>query len=308
MVDRSGTGIAIMGATATGKSAVAIRLAREFGGEIVSMDSRQVYRGLDIGTAKVLLAERQGVAHHLIDLLDPTEAHSAGRHVALADAVVADIRARGRVPILVGGTGLYFRVYFHGLIDASIGPARLETIRKALTQWTTAALYAELQRVDPERARELSENDRVRIARAVELNRGTGKTYSELRASQPRRPGWRGVKIVLTLPREELRRRIAQRTRDMFAAGWVAEVRGLLRAGCAPGAPAMRSLGYGAIARAVVSGEKPASVVARVITQTQQYAKRQETFFRSEDETHWVDVSHDDAEAHIHSLVRSIMA
>ncbi|MFQ5510331.1 MAG: tRNA (adenosine(37)-N6)-dimethylallyltransferase MiaA [Candidatus Krumholzibacteriia bacterium] len=297
-------GVAIMGATASGKSRVAIELARSFGGEIISMDSRQVYRGLDIGTAKVAEADRDRVAHHLIDVLDPDEANNAGRHVARALDVAEGIAAAGGIPFFVGGTGFYFRVLFEGLIHVRIPEADLEAIRGRLGDWATGALYAELLRRDPERAGELSRNDRVRIMRALEIHDYTGKPHSRLIKEQKRRHPWCGLRIVLTLPRARLRRRIADRTREMFESGWVEEVRGLLASGVRPDAPAMGSLGYAVIARAIIAGGAPDACVDEVITQTQQYAKRQETFFRSVGGAHWVDVTATEPVSVIAGLIR----
>ena len=165
MTHDPGNGIAIMGATATGKSEVAIRLAERFNGEIISMDSRQVYRGLDIGTAKVSRHDRSRVPHHLIDILDPEDRNSAGKHLALVREMSTAIAGRGKVIILAGGTGLYFRALFEGLIDAGIPEEELTSIRAELSSKSTNDLRAELERVDPERANQLSANDRIRIAR-----------------------------------------------------------------------------------------------------------------------------------------------
>ncbi len=283
--------VAIMGATATGKSDLAIRLAERFGGEIISMDSRQVYLGLDIGTAKVPVAEQRGIPHHLFDILRPEELNSAGSHVARATEVAGRIRRRGRLPVFVGGTGLYFRALFRGLADLDLPRADLEKARRSFAHLDTVALYEELQKSDPDRAAELSPNDRVRISRALEVVRITGKPMSDFFAEQAPAEPWHGPKWVLTAPREELRRRIARRTREMYEAGWIEEVRCLLDKGVGLDAPAMNSLGYGEIVRAIQAGVDPCSTLEQVITITCQYAKRQETFFRSEKDAVWFNVS-----------------
>jgi tRNA dimethylallyltransferase len=234
-----------MGATATGKSALAMELAPDVRGEIVSMDSRQVYRGFDIGTAKPTAAERARVPHHLIDILDPEEPSSAGRHAGAARLAMNTIAARGGVPFLVGGTGLYFRALFHGLGPVAIPREEQALIRAAFTGLETAALYAELQGLDPERAAALSPNDRVRITRALEIIAHTGRPASEaLRARAPAPDNLQVLKLVLTMPRAQLREHIAARTVALFNAGWPDEVAGLLAAGVAAGAPAMQSLGF----------------------------------------------------------------
>jgi tRNA dimethylallyltransferase len=238
----------------------------------------------------------------LIDTLIPQESNSAGAHVARAEAICGEILARGKTPFLVGGTGLYFRVLFHGIIDLAIPASESKGLRESLSLQSTAGLYESLREIDPERAALLAPRDRVRILRAIEIYLLTGKTHSEHMAGQTRTGAWEGVKIVLTLPRAALRKRIAERTREMFAKGWVNEVRSLMAEGVAIDAPAMKSLGYDIIARAVA-----AATVDAVITRTQQYAKRQETFFRSEAGAHWIDVSDPGWEATANRLVRTCL-
>jgi tRNA dimethylallyltransferase len=296
--------VAIMGATATGKSDLAIRLAERFNGEIISMDSRQVYRGLDIGTGKVTLEDRRRVTHHLIDILDPHEFNSAGAHVALAEAVFQRISAGGKTVFFVGGTGLYFRVLFRGIIEARALDEDQRRLRRELAPRSTEELHRELAALDPDRANALSTRDRVRIVRAIEIARLTGKTYSEHVARQSTPSRWTGLKIVLTLPRVALRKRIGERTRDMYRRGWVDEVRSLIARGVGLDAPAMGSLGYDVIAQAIVEGGDPRSTLEQVTTRTRQYAKRQETFFRSEPDAVWFDVSVPGAGDEIEGFVR----
>lgn len=300
--------IAIMGATATGKSALAISLARTVGGEIVSMDSRQVYRGFDVGTGKVSRDERALIPHHLIDVADPTEWWSAGRHATLAEGALREIAARGRVPILVGGTGLYFRALCGGLVDVTIPGDELARIRADFAGRATHDLYQRLQAVDAVRAKALSPHDRVRITRALEMFDYTGVRPSELYARQPRTgDDVAYLKLVLSLPRPQARERIAERTRSLFEGGWPAEVERLLAAGVPSSAPAMNGLGYRAIARAIEHGDDPASCLDSVITETQRYAKRQETFFRSERDAVWIDVSRDGWQRDIEARVRAFV-
>ena len=297
-----------MGATATGKSHLAIALAGEFQGEIVSMDSRQVYRGLDIGTGKVDEAARQRVPHHLLDYLGVNESGSTGRHIAAAETAMLDIAARGRTPFLVGGTGLYFRALFSGLVEVTIPPGDLARIRAGFEGRETPELYQELVGLDPERAGVISPNDRVRITRALELIAHTETKATDLYAKQ------RGanndivyLKLVLSMPREKLRERIAERTRELFEQGWPQEVARLMKAGVDPRAPGMLSLGYADIAAAISNREDPAEALETVITITRQYAKRQETFFRSEKDAVWIDMTHADATAQAHSLVEAFL-
>jgi tRNA dimethylallyltransferase len=301
--------VAILGATATGKSALALWLAPALGGEIISMDSRQVYRGFDIGTAKPTAAERALVPHHLIDVLDPTEPSSAGRHAAQAEVAARAVARRGGVPLLVGGTGLYFRALLHGLGPVAIPRAAQERIRAGFAGRATADLYEELSARDPARAAMLSPRDRVRVTRALEIIAFTGRPASEaLRRPEPGPDALQHLKLVLTMPRARLRERIEARTRALFAAGWADEVARLLAAGVAPTAPAMESLGYAELAAAITAGENPASRLDRVITATRQYAKRQETFFRSERDAVWIDVSEASAALHARELVTAFLA
>jgi tRNA dimethylallyltransferase len=299
--------VAIMGATATGKSDLAVVLAEEFGGEIVSMDSRQLYRGFDIGTGKMSLSDRSRVPHHLVDILDPNETASAGAHLARADEAWAQISARGRNAFFVGGTGLYFRVLFRGIIEVPASGGEQEKIRGELSPKSTAELYDRLVEIDPDRAAALSPTDRVRIIRAIEVHALAGRPHSELISALSGQRNWGGLKIVLTLPREILRRRIAERTRGMFESGWADEVRSLLAGGVGIEAPAMGSLGYGVIARAILEGKDPQTTLPEVVTLTQQYAKRQETFFRSEPDARWVDMSRPSAAAEARGLVAGFL-
>jgi tRNA dimethylallyltransferase len=300
--------VALMGATATGKSDLAVELALEFGGEIISMDSRQVYRGLDIGTGKIGRAARARVAHHLLDIMDPGEHGSAGRHAAMAEAAIRAVATRGRLPILAGGTGLYFRALFSGLVAVTIPRDILGHLRAGFAGKSTAVLHAELAALDAARAAALSANDRVRITRALEIIAYTGTPVSDLYArSRAGAPDIEYLKLVLTMPRPRLRERIAERTRELFAAGWVDEVRRLLDVGVDPSAPAMNSLGYAEIVAALREGRDAADCVERVTTLTRQYAKRQETFFRAEPGAVFIDVTQpghrDDVRARIEQFI-----
>jgi tRNA dimethylallyltransferase len=297
-----------MGATATGKSRLALSLAQVFDGEIISMDSRQAYRGLDIGTGKVACAERERVPHHLLDFLDVTETGSAGRHAAAAEAAIRGIAARGHLPIAAGGTGLYFRALFGGLVPVVIPRDELARIRTSFVGRETRDLHTELSRLDARRAAEISPNDRVRVTRALELIAYTGAPVSELYAKSSGAADDIGyLKLVLTMPREALRARIAERTRELFDSGWVEEVRSLMARGVDPGAPGMQSLGYGVIAAALARGEDPQTCLPEVITLTRQYAKRQETFFRSEKSAVWIDVTRPGAEEEVLARVAEFL-
>ncbi|HKW14374.1 MAG TPA: tRNA (adenosine(37)-N6)-dimethylallyltransferase MiaA, partial [Candidatus Krumholzibacteria bacterium] len=250
--------VAIMGATATGKSQLAIQLAEEFDGEIVSMDSRQAYRGLNIGTGKVSDEDRTRVPHHLLDYLDVNESAGAGHHIGVARDLIREIAARKHMPFLVGGTGLYFRALFGGLVDVSIPREELVRLRAGFEGRDTGELHDELGRLDPERAAVISVNDRVRITRALELITHTSTPATELYARQRKaQDDMVYLKLVLSMPREILRERIAQRTSELFKAGWIEEVRTLMSHGVAANSPGMKSLGYAEIADALAVGDDP---------------------------------------------------
>ncbi len=283
-------GICLAGPTACGKSTLALQLAdalRDLGGiEIVSVDSAQVYRGLDIGTAKPSAAERAAVPHHLIDLLEPEQAYSAARFVHDATAAAAAIRARGRVPLLVGGTMLYFRALRQGLDPMpAADPAVRATIdaRAAAEGWP--ALHAELVRIDPATAARLAPNDSQRIQRALEVWQLTGQPLSAFHArpAAPDAQAARAWPLVSIEPaaRAWLHARIAQRFDAMLAAGFVDEVRRLrARPGLRPQLPSMRCVGYrqawAALDAGTLAGLRDAGIAA-----TRQLAKRQITWLRS---------------------------
>lgn len=295
-----------MGATATGKSQLAIAIAHRFGGEVISIDSRQVYRGMDIGTAKILPGEREGIPHHLIDIMNPDEANNAGKHAALARRAIEEIAGRSLVPILAGGTGLYFRAIFRGLMDLELDEPSLREVRVSFADRTTAELYRELERIDPARARFLSANDRMRISRALEIYTLTGRPMTDHIREQETGQNLDTLKIVLTMPRFDLRDRIARRTHAMFQAGWTEEVASLLNAGYDSASPGMISLGYREISDALESGRDPCGEIDAIITHTRQYAKRQETFFRSEQDAVTVDVTRPSFEKHLYELIGAL--
>ena len=276
--------VLLLGPTASGKSALALALAEDFGGEIVSVDSAQVYRGLDIGSAKPDRATRDRVPHHLIDVIDPTEAYSAARFAGDALNAISAIRARGRLPILCGGTLLYFKALAEGLSELPRADpalrARLDA-RAAREGW--AALHAELARVDPETANRLERADAQRIQRALEVWHLTGVPLSSLQGRRRANPALGSTLAVALLPdRARLHHAIAERFDAMLAAGLVDELRGLRRRyALHPGLPAMRCIGYRQ-AWAYLEGEiDAAGLRARGIAATRQLAKRQFTWLRA---------------------------
>ncbi|MGY0635024.1 tRNA (adenosine(37)-N6)-dimethylallyltransferase MiaA [Luteimonas sp. A478] len=290
--------IAIMGPTASGKTAFALECARALGGEIVSVDSALVYRGLDIGAAKPSAAERGQVPHHLIDVRDPWQPYSAAEFAADARVVLDDIAGRGRLPILAGGTGLYFRSLLRGL--SAMPPADPETRARLATRaealgWP--AMHAELARVDPDAARRIHATDPQRIQRALEVYELTGRRISELQAAPPSgRLPFRVLKLVLAPDdRAVLHQRIAQRFDAMLEAGFIEEVQALralpeLRGHPAPlDLPALRAVGYRQAWEHLDGAVDADGFRDRAIAATRQLAKRQLTWLRGELDALWFD-------------------
>jgi tRNA dimethylallyltransferase len=277
----------LVGATASGKTAVAIEVARRLRGvvalEIVSADSRQVYRGLDVGTAKPNAAERAAVPHHLLDVVDPRETYTAARFARDARAAFAEVRARGAVPFLVGGSGLYVRAAEQGLFE---GPAADEALRARLQAEADAggeaALHARLARVDPETARRLHPRDRVRVIRALEVWETTGTPIAEHhRRHRAREPDLRPRRFQLDWPTGALDARISARTDAMLDGGWEDEVRGLLGAGVPATAPGLDAVGYPQVRDLVAGRASRAEAREAIVRATRQFAKRQRTWFRA---------------------------
>ena len=282
--------LAIVGPTASGKSALSIWLARQLGGEVVACDSTQLYRGFDIGTAKPSEEERSGVAHHLIGVLDPREVATAGSYRARAEAVLADLRARKRLPIFTVGTGLYLRALLEGLADA---PLRSEELRERI--WASAEsheaghLHRMLKRMDPASAEKIASGDEQKLVRAIEVCLLARKPLSEVHRSgrNPLR-GWRTLKVGLSPDREALYERIHGRTMAMLAAGWIDEVRGLVASGLPEDAKPFDFIGYREL-RAVLRGQMQLEEARAAIQQaTRRYAKRQLTWFRREPQVLWL--------------------
>jgi tRNA dimethylallyltransferase len=299
--------VLLLGPTACGKSALALRLASELPLEIVSIDSAQVYRGMNIGTAKPSSAERAAVAHHLIDIRDPAEPYSAAAFVSDATAAIADIRSRGRLPLVVGGTMLYAKALREGLADLpAADPALRAKIEADARTLGWPALHARLAAVDPVAAARLKPNDRQRIQRALEICAQAGRPMSELLAGAP--PPTRPVTVAL-LPadRAELHRRIALRFDAMLAAGFLDEVRELrARGDLTPELPSMRSVGYRQAWRFLDGELSHAGFRAAGIAATRQLAKRQITWLRSMRDAVVLDPFAPDVDAQLLDVVRAV--
>jgi tRNA dimethylallyltransferase len=282
--------VAIVGPTASGKSTLGVWLAQKLGGEVLSCDSTQLYRGFDIGTAKPTLEERQGVPHHLLDVLDVMEEATAGGYRERAVEVLAALREKQRLPIFTVGTGLYLRVLLEGLAEV---PLRSEPLRERLranaAKAEPAHLHRILQRLDPATAKKIDAADEQKLIRAVEVCLLTKKPLSELYQSG-RKPleGWRAIKVGLMPERASLYKSVQARTDDMLQRGWLEEVRGLMGSGLPADAKPFAFIGYRELC-AVLRGETRLEEAREAIQQsTRRYAKRQMTWFRREQGVHWL--------------------
>ncbi len=299
----------LAGPTGAGKTDWAIRLAESAPVEIISVDSALVYRGMDIGTAKPARTLRERIPHFLIDICEPTESYSAGRFVADALSGIAAIHARGRVPLLVGGTMLYFRALLHGLAplpQASTERRREIDARGAREGWP--ALHAELARLDPQAAARISRNDSQRIQRALEVCYETGQPLSDLQKETVSPLAGTAVRQWALVPgdRAALHGRLESRFDSMLAAGFLDEVRALRgRSDLHPGLPALRAVGYRQLWAHLDGAFGPAEARQRAITATRQLAKRQLTWIRSEQALKWLDPQSSVAEA---SWIRDVHA
>lgn len=297
--------LVVLGATATGKTAVAAELARRLPGEVVSVDSSCVHRGLDVGTAKPPAALRQEIPHHLIDACEPTDEFSAAWFVEAADAAIASIVARGRVPILAGGTGLYLRSLLQGLVSS---PSPDEALRADLERRELrrpGSLRRLLQRLDPVSAARITPADRFRTVRALEHRLSTGRALSSDQGEWDQAERYRALKIGLQLPRDERERRIRERVDAMIEAGLVDETRDLLASGVPPEARSLRALGYRE-AVLVLHGRLALPELREALSvATRQYAKRQDTWFRRERDVAWMESPRSDAE--LSALVERVM-
>jgi len=305
----------LAGPTAVGKSAVALALAEKIGGEIITVDSMQVYRGLDIGTAKPTPAERARVPHHLLDICELNEAFDAAQFIRFAQKAVEEIQSRGRTPIFCGGTGLYFKAFLDGLGEA---PPADEKLRAELEATPFVALLAELRERDPAAYEKIDKQNPRRVIRAVEVIRLTGKKFSEQRAewktSASNEDG--GLKmedgqlrvqpssilhppfsplLCFTRSAEDLHRRINARVDEMFRLGLVDETRGLLQHGLAENKFAMQAIGYRQVVEHLRGERDLAATIELVKIRTRQFAKRQLTWFRRHGNCEWMELTPDES-------------
>ncbi|WP_344950164.1 tRNA (adenosine(37)-N6)-dimethylallyltransferase MiaA [Actinomadura miaoliensis] len=278
--------IAVVGPTAAGKSDLAVELALRLDGEAVNADSMQLYRGMDIGTAKLTSEEMRGVPHHLLDVWDVTVTASVAEYQRLSDQAIAGIRERGRIPVLVGGSGLYVRAALDHLEFPGTDPAVRARLEKELAEVGSHVLHGRLQEVDPKAAQAILPSNGRRVVRALEVIEISGRPFS---ATLPEhRYRYDAVQIGLLVPRPELDERIALRVERMWRAGLVEEVRELERQGIRDGLTAGRALGYAQVLRFLAGEWTEEQAKEETIRATRRFARRQESWFRRDPRVHWL--------------------
>ncbi len=281
--------VMVLGPTGAGKSALAMAIAQRSNGEIVNCDSLQLYRCFDVGTAKPVAADRASIPHHLIDILDPEEQFSAGEYVRLARPLLEDIASRGRLPVVVGGTGFYARALLDGLAPA---PSRDPVLRQRLTaivQRRPAFLHRALSRLDPHAASRIHPNDKPKLIRAIEVCLSARRPMTELfESGRDALTGFLPLKLALNPPRDELNYKLNQRCIAMVEAGLIQEVALLLLSGISPQSKPFASIGYAEILDYLTGRSAMSDCLELMQTNTRRYAKRQMTWLRRERECNWL--------------------
>lgn len=278
--------LAVVGPTAAGKSDLGVELALRLGGEVVNADSMQLYAGMDIGTAKLTVAERRGVPHHLLDIWPVTKTASVAEYQRAARRIIDDLRAAGKVPILVGGSGLYVRAVLDDLDFPGTDPAVRARLEAELERVGPAALHRRLAELDPDAAAAILPSNGRRIVRALEVIELSGRPFTARMPSYE--SVYPSVQIGLEVPRPELDERIARRVERMWRAGFVDEVRRLAAAGLADGRTAGRALGYAQVLRMLAGEWTEEQAKAETIRATRRFARRQESWFRRDPRVHWL--------------------
>jgi tRNA dimethylallyltransferase len=301
--------LAVVGPTATGKSALGIALAQRFNGEVVACDSTAVFRGFDIGTDKVPAAQQQGVPHHMVDVAEPVEEYSAARYAREAAAVIRDITSRGRLPILVGGTGLYYRALTRGFFP---GPGRDAPLRARLERIADRRgperLHQLLGRVDPESATRIQSRDRKRLIRAIEVYLLTGRPLtSHFADTQSPLPEYEVSAFALQIPPEATAERVAKRVGAQFDEGLLEEVRRLLGSGVPPTAHPFTGLVYRQVMEHLAGVRDEASTRELIVRENRQYSRRQLIWFRKEPNLQWIHAAGERPET-LEEVVRALTA
>lgn len=283
--------LAIVGPTAVGKTAVGIQVAKELNGEIVSADARQLYRGMNVGTAKPSSEELQSVPYHLINIVEPGEYFSAGIYAEMGHKVISDLISRGKLPIIVGGSGLYFRALVDGLFT---GESRSDEVRESLSAEVKNSglevMYEKLLKIDADYAKLISPNDEMRITRALEVHEITGKTLSESFAQQSDVPLLNSLIIGLRMERKLLISRIEERVEKMIASGLVKEVKQLLEAGFREDIKKIPTIGYNEVIDYLDGEIDESRMIIEIKVNSRRYAKRQMTWFKKDERIVWIDI------------------
>lgn len=297
--------IIVVGPTATGKTDLALRLARAFDGEVMGADAYQIYHGMNIGTAKPTTEEIGDIRHHLLDVVDPDEHFDAHEYLSLADRAIREVTSRGRRVIIAGGTGLYTRALVRGLADMPGADASLRADLEArAAQNGSAALHEELARVDPDYAAKISSNDVLRIVRALEVYKLSGRPITEIHAEHQRLPDrHRALWLGLDPGRDTLRDHIEKRTERMFEAGFIDEVQRLLAKGYTSNLPPLRALGYRAVCEFIAGAIDEPEAHRLTTRDTTRYAKRQRNWFRQERAVQWFDGPDADVEGLVETFL-----
>jgi tRNA dimethylallyltransferase len=298
----------LIGPTAVGKTEVAILLAKHLGTEIISADSMQIYKGMDIGTAKPLKEDRRIIRHYMIDIVEPTEDFSVGDYLRMARGIIEEISMKGKIPLIVGGTGLYIKALTRGLFE---GPKRDKEFRRIMERkeetYGKGYLHQRLKEIDPVAALKIHPSDLRRIVRALEVYQSEKTPITELQESKTEGYDYSPIKIGITRDRKELYRRIEERVDRMVSRGLEDEVKALIERGCHEGMSSMQGLGYKHFLM-YLKGEYNRDMAVRLLKRdTKRFAKRQFTWFRKEEGIEWVDITGlDDPEAIIVLLKKNI--
>ena len=283
--------LAVIGPTASGKSSIGLSLAEHVGGEIVSADSMQIYRQMDIGTAKPSLADRRQVRHHLIDILNPDQPYNAGQFSSDADQAIAEIGQQSQVPIIVGGTHLYLKTLIHGLIAApEVKPELQKELYVRLENEGVGALHRQLSQLDPEAAKKLHPNDSSRVTRALAVYLSTGRSIIDWQEShQFQELRYQPYYLAIRWEREQLYQRINQRVELMVEQGLVSETQALLDQGYSPELPALSSIGYKQAVSRIAGDIDQDQMIQQIQQASRRYAKKQLTWVRSISPVHWLE-------------------
>lgn len=300
--------VCIVGPTAVGKTGLSLELSHRLDGEIISADSMQVYRGMDIGTAKLPFIEREGVPHYMIDVVDPTETFTAYDYARMARPIIRDIASRGKVPFMVGGTGLYFRSVLDDLdfTPATRNEALRSTLELEIVEHGIQVLHERLQQLDPVSAMRIHPNDQKRLIRALEINLLTGKPVAENHRNTNSLSPFVPLVIGLNMEREVLYARIDQRVDQMIDEGLLFEVQTLIKKGCTAQHTSMQAIGYKELVSYIEGHVSFSDAVIRIKQASRRYAKRQLSWFRADPRISWYNWPNDDKISVVSTILESI--